>query len=54
MTQFTLGASPKGTPNAIISDRDWDDYSVGRDTVQAHLAALEGASSEKSAAGAAR
>ncbi len=36
-----LGASPKGTPNAIIEDRDWDDYSVGRDTVQAHLAALD-------------
>ena len=36
-----LGASPKGTPNAIISDRDWHDYSVGRDTAQAHLAALD-------------
>ena len=37
----TLGASPKGTPGAIIKDRTWDDYSVGRDTVQAHLAALD-------------
>lgn len=36
-----LGASPQGTPGAIINDRDWDDYSVGRDTVQAHLAALD-------------
>src|SRR6201992_840539 len=36
-----LGASPKGTPGAIIRDRAWDDYSVGRDTVQAHLAALD-------------
>lgn len=36
-----LGASPRGTPSAIIEDRDWDDYSVGRDTVQAHLAALD-------------
>lgn len=36
-----LGASPKGTPGAIIADRTWDDYSVGRDTVQAHLAALD-------------
>ncbi len=36
-----LGASPKGTPGAIINDRDWDDYSVGRDTAQAHLAALD-------------
>jgi starvation-inducible DNA-binding protein len=36
-----LGASPKGTPGAIQNDRTWDDYSVGRDTVQAHLAALD-------------
>ena len=37
----TLGHSPQGTPAAIIKDRTWDDYSVGRDTVQAHLAALD-------------
>lgn len=36
-----LGASPQGTPGAIQNDRTWDDYSVGRDTVQAHLAALD-------------
>ncbi|CAM2756397.1 DNA starvation/stationary phase protection protein [Mycobacterium intermedium] len=36
-----LGASPLGTPGAIIRDRDWDDYSLGRDNVQAHLAALD-------------
>jgi starvation-inducible DNA-binding protein len=36
-----LGKSPKGTPGAIINDRTWDDYSVERDTVQAHLAALD-------------
>ena len=36
-----LGESPQGTPGAIIKDRTWDDYSVGRDTVQAHLAALD-------------
>jgi len=36
-----LGASPEGTPGAIIRDRSWDDYSVGRDTAQAHLAALD-------------
>ena len=36
-----LGKSPKGTPGAIINDRTWDDYSVGRDNVQAHLAALD-------------
>jgi starvation-inducible DNA-binding protein len=35
-----LGGSPLGTPGAIIEDRTWDDYSVNRDTVQAHLAAL--------------
>ena len=33
--------SPQGTPGAIIKDRTWDDYSVGRDTVLAHLAALD-------------
>jgi starvation-inducible DNA-binding protein len=37
----TLGGSPKGTPGAIIEDRSWDDYSIGRDTVQAHLGALD-------------
>ena len=36
-----LGVSPQGTPGAIIKDRTWDDYSVGRDTVLAHLAALD-------------
>ncbi|MGD9619174.1 MAG: Dps family protein [Mycolicibacterium sp.] len=36
-----LGRSPQGTPGAIIEDRTWDDYSVGRDAVQAHLAALD-------------
>ena len=35
-----LGKSPAGTPGAILKDRTWDDYSLGRDTVQAHLAAL--------------
>jgi len=36
-----LGKSPQGTPGAILKDRTWDDYSVYRDTVQAHLAALD-------------
>jgi starvation-inducible DNA-binding protein len=36
-----LGVSPQGTPGAILKDRTWDDYSVGRDTVAAHLAALD-------------
>lgn len=37
----TLGGSPQGTAKAIESNRSWDDYSLGRDTVQAHLAALD-------------
>ena len=37
----TLGGSPKGTPGAIIEDRTWEDYSLRRDTVPAHLAALD-------------
>ena len=32
---------PKGTPGAIVEDRTWEDYSLGRDTVPAHLAALD-------------
>jgi starvation-inducible DNA-binding protein len=36
-----LGGSPKGTVGAIASDRTWDDYGLGRDTVPAHLAALD-------------
>jgi starvation-inducible DNA-binding protein len=37
----TLGGSPKGTPGAIVAERDWDDYSLGRATTQQHLAALD-------------
>jgi starvation-inducible DNA-binding protein len=36
-----LGSSPRGTVGAISADRTWDDYSLGRDTVPAHLAALD-------------
>lgn len=36
-----LGASPKGTPGAIVSIRTWDDYPLGRELVQTHLAALD-------------
>ena len=36
-----LGKSPKGTPAAIIAERTWDDYSLGRDRVSSHLAALD-------------
>lgn len=37
----TMGASPRGTSGAIVADRDWDDYSIGRDTALAHLGALD-------------
>ncbi|SIS22065.1 Dps family protein [Williamsia sterculiae] len=37
----TLGGSPRGTAKAIEADRSWDDYSVDRDTVLAHLGALD-------------
>ena len=26
----TLGGSPKGTPGTLVTERTWDDYSVGR------------------------
>ncbi|MBO0846125.1 MAG: DNA starvation/stationary phase protection protein [Nocardioides sp.] len=37
----TLGGSPNGTPGAIVKERDWDDYSLGRAGTQAHLGALD-------------
>lgn len=37
----TLGGSPKGTPGSIVAERDWEDYSIGRDTAIAHLGALD-------------
>lgn len=37
----TLGGSPKGTPGAIVAERSWEDYSIGRDTAIAHLGALD-------------
>jgi starvation-inducible DNA-binding protein len=36
-----LGAAPIGTPGQILKDRTWDDYSLGRETVPAHLGALD-------------
>ncbi len=36
-----LGVAPRGTPGAIEKDRTWDDYSLDRDTAQAHLAAVD-------------
>lgn len=37
----TLGGSPAGTPGTIVSQRTWDDYSLGRDDALAHLGALD-------------
>jgi starvation-inducible DNA-binding protein len=37
----TLGGSPKGTPGAIVAERSWDDYSIGRGDAIAHLGALD-------------
>jgi starvation-inducible DNA-binding protein len=37
----TLGGSPDGRPGTIVKQRAWDDYSLGRDLVDAHLAALD-------------
>jgi starvation-inducible DNA-binding protein len=37
----TLGSSAKGTPGTIVSERTWDDYSIGRATAIEHLGALD-------------
>ncbi|WP_116999228.1 Dps family protein [Desertimonas flava] len=37
----TLGGEPNGLPGHLVATRSWDDYSLGRDTVQAHLGALD-------------
>lgn len=37
----TLGGSPQGTPGAIVAQRTWDDYSIGRADAIAHLGALD-------------
>ena len=37
----TLGGSPTGLAGAIVAQRGWDDYSLGRDLVDAHLGALD-------------
>ncbi|BBH70035.1 DNA starvation/stationary phase protection protein [Actinoplanes sp. OR16] len=37
----TLGGSPTGTPGALVAQRTWDDYSIGRADAEAHLAALD-------------
>jgi starvation-inducible DNA-binding protein len=37
----TLGGSPVGTPGALVAQRSWDDYDVGRADAIAHLGALD-------------
>ena len=37
----TLGVSPVGTPGALVKNRSWDDYAIGRDDAIAHLGALD-------------
>ena len=37
----TLGAAPVGTPGALVRDRAWDDYSLGRAGAIEHLGALD-------------
>jgi starvation-inducible DNA-binding protein len=37
----TLGVSPNGTPGALVAERTWDDYSLGRAETIEHIAALD-------------
>lgn len=39
----TLGGSPNGLAGALVSNRDWDDYPLGRAVVPQHLMALDSA-----------
>lgn len=36
-----LGGEPQGTPGALVSERTWEDYSIGRADALAHLGALD-------------
>ncbi|XKK61712.1 DNA starvation/stationary phase protection protein [Streptomyces sp. ARC32] len=36
-----LGGVAQGTPGALVSERKWDDYSIGRADAIAHLGALD-------------
>lgn len=38
----TLGGTPQGTPQAIIEQRTWKDYSLAKATVPQHLEELDG------------
>ncbi|HLT96408.1 MAG TPA: DNA starvation/stationary phase protection protein [Acidimicrobiia bacterium] len=37
----TLGGSPKGTPGAVVEERTWDDYPLGKASVFEHLQELD-------------
>lgn len=37
----TLGVSPNGLPGALVKNRAWDDYAIGRASTMEHLAALD-------------
>ncbi|TQL67785.1 starvation-inducible DNA-binding protein [Nocardioides albertanoniae] len=37
----TVGGAPRGTPGALVKERTWNEYSIGRATTQEHLAALD-------------
>lgn len=37
----TLGVDVKGTPGALVAERGWEDYSIGRADTIAHLGALD-------------
>ncbi|HVV30654.1 MAG TPA: DNA starvation/stationary phase protection protein [Mycobacteriales bacterium] len=37
----TLGGSPKGTPGALVAQRSWDDYDLGRADALDHMGALD-------------
>ena len=37
----TMGVAPVGTPGALVRERSWDDYSLGRASSTEHLAALD-------------
>jgi starvation-inducible DNA-binding protein len=37
----TLGGEPNGTPGALVDERTWNDYSIGRAESIEHLGALD-------------
>ncbi|WP_402465482.1 Dps family protein [Isoptericola aurantiacus] len=37
----TLGVAPVGTPGALVAQRSWEDYHLGRATAIEHLGALD-------------